>query len=82
MIKYAYLIGGVILLIGGAFAIYLIQMRKNSGTHQRSWIDYLLLWPLILDANKTERGGKFLTTREWFGWATIALIIICAIIFT
>ena len=82
MEKYAYLIAAVVLAIVSGMASYLYQTRRAKDAQQRSWIDYLLLWPLILDANKNEREGKFFTKRECFGWAAVALIIICAIIFT
>ena len=82
MEKYAYLVAAVILAMAGGVALYLFQTRRAKHAQQRSWLDYLLLWPLILDANKNERDGKFLTKREWFGWAAVAFIVICAIIFT
>lgn len=63
-------------------ALYFYQTRRAKHAQQRSWIDYMLLWPLILDANKTERDGKFRTKREWIGWSAVALLIICAITFT
>jgi len=58
------------------------RRRTDGSVHKRSWVDYLMLWPLLLDANKNERDGRFLTKREWFGWSVVALLIICAIIFT
>ena len=82
MRQHAYLFGGVILLVVGAFAAYLYATRQRTETQERSWIDYVLLWPLILDANKIERRGQFLTKREWLGWLAVGLLIICAIIFT
>jgi hypothetical protein len=41
-----------------------------------------LLWPLLLDADKDRREGRFFTKREWFGWGLVVSIIVLAIIFT
>ena len=46
----------------------------------QSWLSYLLLWPLIFDADKGKREGRFLTTREWIGWGLVVLIAVLAVI--
>jgi hypothetical protein len=66
-----------ILLAAWAFAtVYVIQSRRRSNKDQgHSWVSYVLVWPLILDADKSKRGERFLTQREWFGWAIVGLLI-------
>lgn len=45
-------------------------------------LSYFFLWPLILDADASERKGRLFTTREWFCWAVVAFIIFCGILFS
>jgi hypothetical protein len=36
----------------------------------------------VLDADKDQRGGRFLTKREWLGWGIVLLLIILGVVFT
>lgn len=63
--------------------IYLSRSRyPTKSGRSRSWVSYLFLWELILDGDASKQKGRFLTTREWFGWAVVAFIIFCGILFT
>jgi hypothetical protein len=81
MAQYSYVIGGVLLFLASALAIYLARARRVSAPPKRSFLDYLLLWPIILEADQDKRGGKFLTGREWVGWLAVVLLIVGAILF-
>ena len=54
---------------------------KRAG-EKRSWLHYVLLWPLVLDADRDNRNGHFLTAREWAGWVLVGVIIVLAVAFT
>jgi hypothetical protein len=65
-----------------AVAIYYLQSRRGEALKQRHpWVAYLLVWPLILDANKEKRSGRIFTSREWLGFALMAALIACGILF-
>ena len=55
MAEHGYLIGGVILGALGLVAIFVAQRRASKTVTRRSWMSYLLVWPLILDADKEKR---------------------------
>jgi hypothetical protein len=81
--QYAYLIAAVGLGVAVLVLVYLVQLRRGTTSDTKhSWMSYLLVWPLILDADRGKREGRFLTKREWIGWAIVGLIVIGAIIFT
>ena len=81
MERYAYLIVGVTLGVLYLVGIYLYQRRRPQTGGARSWLSYVLLWPLVLDADKDKREGRFLTKREWLGWGVVLLVIVLAILF-
>lgn len=80
--RYLYLIVGIGLGVAFFLGLYIYQRRHSGKDVGHSWVSYLLLWPLILDADKGKRDGRFLTKREWIGWGVVGLIIVLAIIFT
>ena len=82
MRQYSYLICAIALALAAALAVYLVRSRGSAEPRTRSWVDYLLLWPLIFDVDASERAGQFLTKREWLGWVAVALLVAWAIIFT
>jgi hypothetical protein len=80
---YAYIIGAVALGLICVFGIYLIQTNRPAPKDEgRPWFHYILLWPLILDADKDKRGGKQLTNRELIGWGIVILVAAVAIAIT
>ena len=83
MSEYSYLIAAVFL--GAAVLVFLyayISKRDATGENRNSLLDWLLVWPKILDADKEHRNGRFLTSREWLGWSIALAIVVLAIIFT
>jgi hypothetical protein len=40
------------------------SQHARRATHKRPWFHYVLLWPIILDADKAKRYGRLLTARE------------------
>ena len=83
MNNYAYLIAFLVLGIALLVAIYVVESRRAMRTgKKRPIISYLLIWPLIFDADRSKRNGSFLTIREWFGLIAVGLIIACAIAFS
>jgi hypothetical protein len=56
------------------------QSRRNKV--KRPWLHYLLVWPIVLEADKDKRSGRLLTPREWLGWGIVAVVIVLAVIFT
>ena len=83
MEQYGYLVVGVGIGVLSLAVIYFSQSRSPSKSgERRSWLSYLFLWPIALDADASKRKGRLFTTREWFGWAVVAFIIFCGIIFS
>jgi hypothetical protein len=77
-----YLIAAIVLGAAGLALVYIVQTRRSRAERsRRPWIHYLLFWPIVLDADKEERRGRFLTTREWVGLAVVALFIVLAVAF-
>jgi hypothetical protein len=83
MNRYAYLAAVLALGIVGLVVVYAVQARgTRRDSEKRPWHHYLLLWPIVLDADKQRRNGRFLTAREWIGWTIVGLVIVLAVIFT
>jgi drug/metabolite transporter (DMT)-like permease len=83
MSNYAYLIAILVLGISLLAGLYFIESRRAVRTgEKRAVISYLLLWPLIFDADTSKRNGQVLTNREWLGLIVVGLIIVCAIAFS
>ena len=79
IVYYAYLIAGIGIGVGALAIVYLYQRRRSQTAAGHSWLSYVLLWPLILDADKSKREGRFLTKREWLGWGLVALVVVVAV---
>jgi hypothetical protein len=78
-----YLASALALGIGGRILMYIVQARGTKRhSKKRPWHRYLLLWPIVLDADKEKRDGRFLTNREWLGWGIVVLIVVLAVTFT
>ena len=83
MSDYAYLLLAAGLGFGALVVVYFVQRRRiAAGESKHSWVSYLLVWPLILDVDRTKRDGKVLIVREWIGWGILILVALLAIIFT
>jgi hypothetical protein len=77
-----FLIGVVALGVFGLVGAYLYQRRRSQARTKHTWLTYVLLWPLVLGADHTEREGRLLTKREWLGWGIVFLLIVLAVVFT
>ena len=76
MSRYSYMAFIVLLAACAPVIAYAVQRHRRSGHDQkRSWVSYLTVWPVILDADRSKRNGRILTRREWFGWAIVGLLI-------
>jgi hypothetical protein len=82
MESYVWLIVVAGLGVLGLVVIYLYQRHRSEAGTKHTWLSYVLLWPLVLDADKDKREGRFFTTREWIGWGVVLLLIALAIAFT
>jgi hypothetical protein len=83
MSQYSYLIATLALAVAGLALVYAIQTRSAGRSNERRpWFHYVLLWPLVLDADKAKRDGRFLTPREWIGWTVVGLVIALAVALT
>ena len=83
MTQHAYIIAGVAFVLALGAVVYLIQTRRNAAAgERRPWFHYFLLWPIVLDVDKTKRGGRVFTKRELIGWGVVILLIVAAVVFT
>jgi hypothetical protein len=71
-----------LVLLLGVFAFLVAVLRSKQRVQSgkpRPLLDYLLLWPLILDQpSRRERvaaGGRFLTTGEFVGIVIFVVIL-------
>ena len=82
MEQYGFLVVAVGIGVLSLAVIYFSRSRYSSKSgERRSWLSYLFLWPLVLDADAPKRKERLFTKREWFGWAVVAFIIFCGILF-
>ena len=82
MEQYGFLVVALGIGVLSLAIIYFSRSRYPSKPgERRSWLSYFFLWPLVLDADASKRKGRLFTTREWVGWAVVALIIFCGILF-
>lgn len=79
--EYTYLIAGVALGIVFLLTSYFYQRHRVRTNAGHSWLSYLLLWPLILDLDKSKREGHALTKREWLGWGFVLLFLFAVFVF-
>jgi hypothetical protein len=82
MVEHSYFIAGIFMLLALVGALYFLFGHRQTEKSQRPVLHYLLLWPIILDADKSKRNGNMFTKREWLGWLVVFLIIVAAVIFT
>ncbi len=60
----------------------LSKRRVASGSGSRSWLDYLLLWPLLFEASSSvNRSQRLLTNREIIGWLIVVLLMVVVMAF-
>lgn len=74
--RYVFAIVALILVGGFAAAVYFVQSPRGSSVkREHPWVSYLLVWPLILDADSNKRAGRFFTRREWLGWLVVVALV-------
>jgi len=56
-----------------------IEKKPVTGKTQRSFIDYFLLWPLIVKQDSTT--GRIFSNREIAGWILLIALMIMAVVF-
>ena len=74
----------VLVLGAGALALAYRQSKKRVSTdgQSRSWLDYLLLWPLLFEkSSSADRPRRLLTNREVVGWLIVVLLIVVGLVF-
>lgn len=54
---------------------YLRYVLYPSDMPQPRPLIWYLIWMPIGRADASKRDGRFLTTREWLGWAVVAVLI-------
>ena len=82
MERWIYPLGALVFGFACLFVIYIYARRRKGGWQAAPWLSFVLIWPLILDADKQKRNGQFLTRRELVGWGLVVLIAIVAIALT
>ncbi|HTD12791.1 MAG TPA: hypothetical protein VK676_12060 [Steroidobacteraceae bacterium] len=75
----------LVLVLGAAvLALAYRQSKRRASTdgQSRSWLDYLLLWPLLFEkSSSVDRSRRLLTNREIAGWLFVVLFMIAAWVF-
>lgn len=60
------------------------QSSKRASTRgeRRSFLDYLLLWPLLFESSSSvDRSRRLLTARELVGWLLVLAVIVVGLVF-
>jgi hypothetical protein len=75
----------LVLLLGAAVLALAYRQSKRRVSKDglsRSWLDYLLLWPLLFEkSSSVDRSGRLLTNREIVGWLIVVLLMIVGWVF-
>jgi len=68
--------------IGLALAYHRSRNRVSTRGEDRSWLDYVLLWPLLFESSPiVDRSRRLLTNRELIGWLIVAALIVVGMVF-
>ncbi len=75
----------LVLLFGaGSLVLAYRQSKKRVSApgQSRSFLDYLLLWPLLFEkSSSVDRSRRLLTNREIVGWIIVLLLIVIGVTF-
>jgi hypothetical protein len=80
-------LGPVLLVVlVGCFALFIAYRRSKARVSMRGegrpLLDYLLLWPLLLErSSSVDRSRRLLTNRELIGWLIVAVLIVLGMVF-
>lgn len=54
----------------------------SSRGQDRSWLDYILVWPLLFETSaNVDRSRRLLTNRELIGWLLVSALIVVGMVF-
>ena len=67
-------------IAGLAIAILRSVRSRRDGVSRRSALDYILLWPLLLDRSRRDADGSLLSRRETAGWIVVLALMLAAIV--
>ena len=75
----------LVLLVGAcglALAYRHSKKRVSMVARQRSFLDYLLLWPLLFENSPSgDRSGRLRTNRELIGWLIVLILLVVGLVF-
>jgi hypothetical protein len=58
------------------------KKRVSMRSPPRSFLDYLLLWPLLFESSSSvDRSQRLLTGRELVGWLIVLALIVIGFVF-
>jgi hypothetical protein len=71
-------------IFAGAIGLILAYRRSKKRVSMRgaprSFLDYLLIWPLLFESSSTvDRSRRLLTTREVIGWLIVLALIVIGV---
>ena len=73
----------VLVLGAGVLALAYRQSKRRVSKDglSRSWLDYLLLWPLLFEkSSSVDRSRRLLTNREIIGWLIVVVLMVVAMV--
>jgi hypothetical protein len=77
--RYSFVLLVAILGIAGLVTSYFRAQRSliEKTTKHATW-DYLLVWPLVIKRNSTQRGN---IGRVLVGWGIVIILLVVAVVF-
>lgn len=78
LLRYSYLVVGIVILLFGILAAY-FAVRRSSSNVKRPVQDYILLWPLLFDAQ--QRPARKLINLIIIGLIIMVLLVVGSIVF-
>jgi hypothetical protein len=84
--EFGFIVLALLLGLSGLIAAFArLRTRDRSLAAKRSFLDYILVWPLLFskssNGNGPRRDSRRLTTRELMGWLFVLILIVLAITF-
>jgi hypothetical protein len=82
--QFGFIVLAFLLGVSGLIAAFArLRTRDRSLATKRSFLDYLLVWPLLFRKSSSGKGpdSRRLTTRELMGWLFVLILIVLAFTF-